>query len=164
MNTNEMLWCSFPLAFVLMSIQAPLRALMFSGHFRLFFMSIEILWNLLEFGGVESVAGETHDQAEDQWDRLAPLHVLCPAGDRPPACSLAGWRLATHMAILDFRLLSFTRARHASLTLLRPAVGPPLKRPYGWPSRRAGGVRPSVTLLDTPRRKPMSVVFSRSSA
>jgi hypothetical protein len=50
-------------------------------------------------------------------------------------------------------------------TLLRPAGGPPLKRPYGrfWggPPRRAGGLRPSRSLLDAPRRTPVDLVSIR---
>jgi hypothetical protein len=38
-------------------------------------------------------------------------------------------------------------------TLIRPAGGPPPKRPFwGWPARRVGGLRPSSSPLDTPSR------------
>jgi hypothetical protein len=46
-------------------------------------------------------------------------------------------------------------------TLLLPAGGPPLKRPYsrfssGPPAGQVAGLQPSSTPLDTPRRKPMT--------
>jgi hypothetical protein len=41
-------------------------------------------------------------------------------------------------------------------TLLRPEGKPPLKRPFqGWPTHMAGGLQPSSTPLDTPRRTHM---------
>jgi hypothetical protein len=45
-----------------------------------------------------------------------------------------------------------------SPTLLHPVRGPSLKLPFlRWPARRAGGLQPSSTPLDTPRRAPMAM-------
>jgi hypothetical protein len=85
-----------------------------------------------------------------------PVHTPCHTG----LCSSERRKIPYIIALLVFqkhRLMA--RGGHA---LPKVSPGPVMPNPStpcgwvtGWPGRRAGGLRPSATLLDTPRRTPM---------
>jgi hypothetical protein len=80
-----------------------------------------------------------------------------PPGARVCSCTGA-WKSCTFVSLFNMGVrrgvaMDSLNLHPPCFTLLRPAGGRPLKRPYG--HFRGGNLRPSSTPLDTPRRLPL---------